>query len=49
MEKVYKTMARAGACGIAVGAIILVTGLVVGTLSIISGSILLKRKSDIIF
>ncbi|MDD3252570.1 MAG: hypothetical protein PHV18_08425 [Lachnospiraceae bacterium] len=49
MEKVYKTMQRAGACDIAVGVIILVTGLVVGILSIISGSALLKRKNDITF
>lgn len=49
MEKIYKTMKGAGACSIAVGIVILVTGVVVGILSIISGSILLKRKSDIVF
>lgn len=49
MEKIYKTMRGAGACSIAIGIVILVTGLVVGILSIVSGSILLKRKSDIIF
>ena len=30
MEKVYKTMQRTGACSIAVGVIILVTGVTVG-------------------
>lgn len=49
MEKIYKTMQGAGACSIAIGIVILTTGLIVGVLSIISGSILLKRKSDIIF
>lgn len=49
MEKVYKTMRNTGAMNITVGIIILVTGLVIGTMSIISGGILLKRKSEITF
>lgn len=49
MEKIYKTMRSAGACSITIGIVILTIGMVVGILSIISGSILLKRKSDIIF
>ncbi len=49
MEKVYKTMMASGAINISVGIIILVTGLVVGILSIVSGSLLLKRKADITF
>lgn len=49
MEKVYKTMQTAGAMNISVGIIVLVTGLVVGILSIVSGGILLRRKSDITF
>lgn len=49
MEKVYKTMQRAGACSITVGIIVLVAGLVVGILSIVSGGMLLKRKNDITF
>lgn len=49
MEKVYKTMHGAGACSIALGIVVLVTGLIVGIISIISGSLLLKRKSDITF
>lgn len=49
MEKVYKTMRGAGICSIAVGIVILTAGLAVGILSIVSGSLLLKRKKDIIF
>ena len=49
MEKVYKTMHGAGACSIALGIVILVTGVIVGVVSIVSGSLLLKRKSDITF
>ena len=49
MEKVYKTMRNAGVCNIAAGAVILVAGVAVGVVSIVSGSILLKRKSEILF
>lgn len=49
MERVYKTMKASGAINIAVGIVVLVTGLVVGILSIVSGSLLLKRKADITF
>lgn len=49
MEKIYKTMQRTGACSIAIGVVVLVTGLVVGILAIISGAILLKRKRDVVF
>ncbi len=49
MERVYKTMRNAGACNITIGVIVLVTGVVVGIMSIVSGGILLKRKSEITF
>ncbi|MCI8864955.1 MAG: hypothetical protein HFG60_06660 [Lachnospiraceae bacterium] len=49
MEKMYKTMRNAGAYSIAAGIVILATGVAVGTLSIICGSVLLKRKSEILF
>ncbi len=49
MEKVYKTMQRTGACSIAVGVIILVTGVTVGIMSIVCGGLLLKRKGEITF
>lgn len=47
-EKIYKTMSRTGACGVAVGIVTLVTGVATGILMIISGARLLKRKSDIL-
>ena len=49
MERVYKTMRNTGAGSIAIGVIILVTGLTVGIVAIVNGALLLKRKSDIIF
>ncbi len=49
MEKVYKTMQRTGAGSIAVGIIVLVTGLTGGSVSIVCGGLLLKRKGDITF
>lgn len=47
-EKVYKTMSGAGAGSIAVGIVVLVTGVVSGILMIVNGARLLKRKSDIL-
>ena len=44
----YKTMSRTGACSIAVGIVTLVTGITAGVLMIVSGSRLLKRKSEIL-
>lgn len=49
MERIYKTMRNTGACSIAAGIVILVAGVAVGIVSIVSGSILLKRKSEIMF
>lgn len=49
MEKVYKTMRNTGASNIAIGVIMIVAGLAAGTMAIVSGTILLKRKSEITF
>lgn len=49
MERIYKTMSNTGAWNITLGIIVLVTGMIVGIMAIISGSILLKRKSEITF
>ena len=49
MEKVYRTMRNTGAGSIALGVIILVSGLIIGILSIVNGALLLKRKNDITF
>ncbi|MCC8126454.1 MAG: hypothetical protein LIO92_03520 [Clostridiales bacterium] len=49
MEKVYLTMKNAGAVNIAIGIIMLITGITLGVMSIVYGGILLKRKSDVEF
>ena len=49
MEKIYKTMRCTGAGSIAAGIIILVAGIVVGVISIINGTLLLKRKNELTF
>ena len=49
MEKVYKTMRNTGAVSIAVGIVVAVIGVTAGTIAIVSGAILLKRKSEITF
>ena len=48
-EEAYKTMAGAGAANIAVGIIVLVTGIASGILLIVQGGRLLKNKSDLTF
>ncbi len=49
MERIYHTMKNAGAVNIAIGIILIITGITMGVLSIVYGSILLKRKSDLEF
>ena len=49
MEKIYKTMRDTGAGSIALGIVILVAGITVGIISIINGTILLKRKNELTF
>lgn len=46
-EKVYKTMSGTGASNIALGVIVLVTGISAGILIIVNGARLLKRKSSV--
>lgn len=48
-EKIYHTMKRAGVFGIVIGIVTMVIGIAVGILSIVNGSDLLKKKSDIMF
>ena len=48
-EKVYRSMKLVGAANIALGIIILVTGVATGILAIIGGSKLLKSKNDLTF
>lgn len=49
MEKIYKTMRNVGISNIVIGTVIAASGLVVGIMAIVSGAILLKRKSEITF
>ena len=49
MEKAYKTMQQTGAGNIALGIVMIVSGVTVGILAIISGARLLKNKSGITF
>lgn len=48
-EKAYKSMQGVGALNIAVGIVILVSGVVSGILLIVGGGRLLKNKSEILF
>ena len=47
-EKIYKTMASSGAGSLAVGIIVLATGIVTGIMMIVNGARLLKKKSEIL-
>ena len=49
MEKVYKTMRNTGVLNIVIGSVAVTTGLAVGIMAIVSGALLLKRKSEITF
>lgn len=47
-EKIYKTMGSTGAASLAVGIVILVTGISAGVLLIVNGARLLKSKSKVL-
>lgn len=46
-ERVYKTMGCCGGGNIALGIVVLVTGITAGILMIVNGGRLLKRRSEI--
>ena len=46
-EKVYKTMAGIGGGTLAIGIVVLVTGIVSGSMLIISGARLIKKKYEL--
>lgn len=48
-EKIYRTVSQVGAGSLALGIIVLVTGVVSGVLMIVNGAKLLKRKCQITF
>lgn len=49
MEKIYKTMKRAGIGNIVFGIITLLVGIATGILMIISGASLMHEKKNLIF
>lgn len=49
MEKIYKTMRNTGVLNIVIGSVIITAALATGVMALISGAILLKRKSEITF
>lgn len=46
-EKIYKTVSRAGAWNLALGIVVLVTGIAAGTMMVINGAKLIKQKYEI--
>ena len=48
MERIYKTM-RNIAANIAIGIVLISVGVISGIVSIVTGAVLLKRKSEITF
>lgn len=48
-EKVFRTMGSIGGGSIAMGAVLLVTGITVGVLMIINGARLLRQRAEITF
>ena len=49
MEKTYRIMKSIGEGSIALGVIVLVTGIAAGVLSIVNGARLLKNNKEIMF
>jgi hypothetical protein len=49
MEKIYHTMKSVGVWNLVLGILMIVSGIIAGILLILNGSILLKKKSDLIF
>ncbi len=49
MERVYRQIKRAGAYNIAIGVVLIVTGITLGVLNIVTGGKLLKSRKQILF
>ncbi|MBP1756009.1 MAG: putative rane protein [Firmicutes bacterium] len=49
MEKIYNTMKSVGVWNLVMGILLIVAGTVSGTLLILNGAKLLKKKSDLLF
>ncbi len=48
-EKIYKTMNFTGVIALTLGIVIIVTSVAAGVMAIVSGSMLLSRKKDVLF
>ena len=48
-ERAYKTLGIAGGASIAIGIIMIVTGIATGVIAVISGTRLLKNKEGLMF
>ncbi len=48
-EKIYKSMKKVGGFSIALGVIMIVSGVTIGVLNIVNGARLLKEKAEIMF
>ena len=48
-EKIYRTISHSGGASLALGIVVLVTGIVSGVLMIVTGAKLLKQKYQITF
>lgn len=49
MEKIYHTMKSVGVWNLVMGILLIVAGVVSGTLLILNGAKLLKKKSELLF
>lgn len=49
MEKAFKTMTSSGIANLAVGIMLVVTGVAAGVLTIINGARLLKNRREVIY
>ncbi|MDF2907097.1 MAG: putative rane protein [Herbinix sp.] len=49
MEKIYNTMKSVGVWNLVMGILLIVAGVVSGTLLIMNGAKLLKKKSELLF
>lgn len=49
MEKIYNTMKSVGVWNLVMGILLIVAGIVSGTLLILNGAKLLKKKSELLF
>lgn len=48
-EKIYNTMKSVGICNIVMGIILIISGIITGTIVITKGAKLMKDKSELIF